>query len=84
MTDEQIQNLLKANKILAEHVLESKNFSNEDRELFSSKLGELMTQVHFWSDQGNNERLGYELLHHINWAFATFPPKGFTKNKENS
>ena len=74
MSDVRVKTLLKANKILAQHVLESENFSDDDKELFSQKLGELMTQVNFWSDQNNNQRLGYELMEHIKWTFATYPP----------
>tara|TARA_Y100000361_G_scaffold74793_1_gene66163 strand:+ start:1552 stop:1818 length:267 start_codon:yes stop_codon:yes gene_type:complete len=74
MSDVGVKTLLKANKILAQHVLESENFSDDDKELFSQKLGELMTQVNFWSDQNNNERLEYELMGHIKWTFATYPP----------
>jgi hypothetical protein len=69
--EEYIKNLVSANKILNESLLD-KGFSEHDLEVARDKLGELIDQLEFWVEQDNSERFCYELKNHIQWMLDNY------------
>ena len=67
MTDGQIQNLIKANKVLLEDVLTNESFSLQDKEIVRDRLDILTKQLAFWTQRDNQERFIYDLKDQIRW-----------------
>lgn len=70
-----IPNLIKANKILTEDIIENESFSLEDKELLRERLCILIDQLSFWTQQDNLERFAYDLRDQINWIIQNFAEK---------
>lgn len=72
MTDGQIQNLIQANKVLAEDVLNNDSFTLQDKETIRDRLHDLTLQLAFWTKQDNKERFCYDLKDHIKWMLKNY------------
>ena len=70
-----IPNLLKANKILTEDIMDNESFSVEEKEVLSERLDILIKQLSFWTQQSNLERFAYDLRDQINWVIKNFAEK---------
>lgn len=68
---EYIKNLVSANKILNEGLLDG-DFDVVDLEYARDKLGQLIEQLEFWMEQDNAERFCYELKNHIQWMLDNY------------
>lgn len=68
---EYIKNLVSANKILNEGLLDV-DFDVVDLEYARDKLGQLIEQLEFWMEQDNAERFCYELKNHIQWMLDNY------------
>jgi hypothetical protein len=71
-SDQHTKNLLKANKILIEDVLDNDELTIEESQLLSGRLETLKAQLVFWIAQKNQERFCYDLEAHIKWMLKTF------------
>ena len=69
-----IKNLLNANTMLVEDMLQNNSFQVEDLELVQKKFGELLNQLEFWTKMDNQDRFYYELKNHVDWMLKTFSP----------
>jgi hypothetical protein len=72
MTNGQIQNLIKANKVLLEDVLGNESFSLEEKEIIRDRLGILTKQLAFWTHQDNQERFIYDLKDQVKWMLKNY------------
>ena len=72
MTEGQIQNLIKANKVLLEDVLTNESFSLEEKEIIRDRLGILTKQLAFWTQRDNQERFIYDLKDQIRWMLKNY------------
>ncbi len=74
MNEKKFKNLVKANTLLVEDMLENDSFEIEDLELVQKKFGELIDQLEFWAKTDNEDRFYYELKNHVDWMLKTFSP----------
>ena len=72
MTDGQIKNLIKANRVLIEDVLTNDSFSEEDKKVINDRMGILRKQLKFWVEQDNQERFAYDLKDQIRWMLKNY------------
>ena len=72
MTDGQIKNLIKANRVLIEDVLTNDSFSEEDKKVINDRIGILRKQLKFWVEQDNQERFAYDLKDQIRWMLKNY------------
>lgn len=72
MSEQHIENLISANKVLVEDVLTNDSFSLEDKESVREKLGILTQQLSFWTEQNNQDRFCYDLKDQIKWMLKNF------------
>lgn len=70
--EEYIKNLVNANHLLHEDILNNDSFSVEELTLVSERMEILINQLAFWFEQDNSERFLYELKNHIQWMLDTF------------
>jgi len=70
--EEYIKNLVSANHLLHEDILNNDSFSEEELTLVSERMEILIDQLNFWLEQDNSERFCYELKNHIQWMLDTF------------
>lgn len=67
-----IKNLIKANNLISEDIINNDAFSEDQLTLLRDKFGELIEQLEFWMDQDNSERFCYELKNHIQWVLKNY------------
>ena len=72
MTDGQIKNLIKANRVLIEDVLTNDSFSEEDKKVINDRIRILRKQLKFWVEQDNQERFAYDLKDQICWMLKNY------------
>ena len=72
MTEDQIKNLISANKILMEDVLTNDSFTLQDKQDIAERLDILTKQLAFWMEENNKERFFYDLKKHINWMLKNY------------
>ena len=72
MTDGQIKNLIKANRVLIEDVLTNDSFREEDKKVINDRIGILRKQLKFWVEQDNQERFAYDLKDQIRWMLKNY------------
>ena len=70
--DEYIKNLISANNLLHEDILNNDSFSEEDLVSISERMKTLIDQLNFWVEKDNSQRFIYELKSHIQWMLDTF------------
>ena len=70
--NEKIKNLLQANTMLVEDMLQNDSFEIEDLELVQKQFSDLIDQLEFWLKANNEDRFCYELKNHVNWILNTF------------
>lgn len=71
-TDEYIKNLLNANNLISEDILNNDTFDVEDLELVRDRIDSLMEQLKFWINQDNSKRFCYDLKNHIQWMLDNY------------
>lgn len=69
---EYIKNLVEANKLIAEDILNNPSFDIEDLELIQAKMSSLIEQLEFWAEQDNSNRFVYELKEYLNWIVNNY------------
>ena len=69
---EYIKNLVEANKLIAEDILNNPSFDVEDLELIQAKMSSLIEQLEFWAKQDNSNRFVYELKEYLNWIVNNY------------
>ena len=71
-TNEYIKNLINANNLISEDILNNDAFNVEDLELVRDRVASLMEQLNFWIEQDNSERFCYDLKNHIQWMLDNY------------
>ena len=66
-TDEYIKNLINANNLISEDILNNDTFDVEDLELVRDRIDSLMEQLKKWINQYNYKRVFYDLKNNIQW-----------------
>lgn len=65
--EEYIKNLINANNLIGDDILNNDSFTEEDLTEVRDRIGVLIEQLEFWVEQDNTERFCYELKNHIQW-----------------
>lgn len=72
MNEEQIKNIVEANKIVLEDIISNESFSIQELCAISDRMKDLIDNLQFWYKQDNSERFFYELKIHMNWLLENF------------
>lgn len=70
--EEYIKNLMSANNLLHNDIINNDSFSEEELVSISERMKALIDQLNFWVEEDNSERFVYELKNHIQWMLDTF------------
>ncbi|MDO7612760.1 MAG: hypothetical protein MUQ75_00875 [Crocinitomicaceae bacterium] len=70
--EEYIKNLMSANNLLHNDIINNDGFSEEELVSISERMKALIDQLNFWVEEDNSERFVYELKNHIQWMLDTF------------
>ena len=70
--EEYIKNLINANNIISEDILNNNSFNEEDLELIRDRFGQLIDQLEFWMKQDNQQRFCYDLKNHVQWMLDNY------------
>lgn len=70
--EEYIKNLLNANQLIGENILNNDDFTEEDLTEVRDRVSILIEQLEFWVEQDNSERFCYELKNHIQWMIKNY------------
>ena len=71
-TEEYIKNLISANNLIGNNILNNDSFNEEDLTQVRDRIGVLIEQLEFWIKQDNTERFCYELKNHIQWMLDNY------------
>lgn len=71
-TEEYIKNLINANKLIHEDILNNDSFAVEELEEIQNKMGELSENLGFFMRQGDANRFIYELKNHLQWVIKNY------------
>lgn len=72
MTEGEIQNLIKANRVLLEDVLTNNSFSMEAKKVIRDRLEIVTKQLAFWTQQNNQQRFAYDLKDQVKWMLKNY------------
>lgn len=67
-----MKELIKANNLICQDILNNDSFSEDELQVVSNKFAELIEQLEFWMAQGNSQRFCYELKNHIQWMIKNY------------
>lgn len=70
--EEYIKNLINANNLIGNDILNNDSFTEEDLTQVRDRIGVLIEQLEFWVKQDNTERFCYELKNHIQWMIKNY------------
>ena len=70
--NEYIENLIEANNLLGEDILNNPSFNDKDLECIRDRISILISQLQFWMQQDNPHRFAYDLKDHINWLMENY------------
>jgi hypothetical protein len=70
--EEYIKNLIHANNLIGNDILNNDSFTEEDLTEVRDRIGVLIEQLEFWIEQDNSERFCYELKNHIQWMIENY------------
>ena len=70
--EEYIKNLINANNLIGNDILNNDSFTEEDLTEIRDRIGVLIEQLEFWIEQDNSERFCYELKNHIQWMIKNY------------
>ena len=70
--EEYIKNLINANNLIGDDILNNDSFTEEDLTEVRDRIGVLIEQLEFWVEQDNSERFCYELKNHIQWMIQHY------------
>jgi len=70
--EEYIKNLINANNLIGNDILNNDSFTEEDLTEVRDRIGVLIEQLEFWVEQDNSERFCYELKNHIQWMIKNY------------
>lgn len=70
--EEYIKNLINANNLIGNDILNNDRFTEEDLTKVRDRIGVLIEQLEFWVEQDNSERFCYELKNHIQWMLENY------------
>ena len=70
--EEYIKNLINANNLLSEDLLNNDSFTEEDLTEIRDRIGSLVEQLEFWMNEDNSKRFCYELKNHIQWMIKNY------------
>ena len=70
--EEYIKNLINANNLIGNDILNNNSFTEEDLTEVRDRIGVLIEQLEFWIEQDNSERFCYELKNHIQWMIKNY------------
>lgn len=70
--EELIKNLINANNLIGDDILNNDSFTEEDLTEVRDRIGVLIEQLEFWVEQDNTERFCYELKNHIQWMIDNY------------
>jgi hypothetical protein len=70
--EEYIKNLINANNLIGNDILNNDSFTEEDLTEVRDRIGVLIQQLEFWVEQDNSERFCYELKNHIQWMIKNY------------
>ena len=71
-TEQYIQNLVRASKLLHEDILNNDSFTADDLEAVSNRMQTLHENLEFFMEQGDAKRFVYELKNHIQWVIENY------------
>ena len=67
-----IKNLVKANNLISEDILNNDSFSEDELQVVRKKYEQLIEQLQFWMAQNNSKRFCYELKKHVQWMIENY------------
>ena len=70
--EEYIQNLVNANKLIHEDILNNDSFSADELEVIQNRMLDLHNNLEFFMNQGDVNRFIYELRNHIQWVIKNY------------
>ncbi|MDB4348394.1 hypothetical protein OAA62_00615 [bacterium] len=70
--EEYIKNLISANNLIGNNILNNDSFNEEGLTQVRDRIGVLIEQLEFWIKQDNTERFCYELKNHIQWMLDNY------------
>ena len=70
--EEYIKNLINANNLIGDDILNNDSFTEEDLTEVRDRIGVLIEQLEFWVKQDNSQRFCYELKNHIQWMIDNY------------
>jgi tRNA-dihydrouridine synthase len=70
--EEYIKNLISANKMIGEDILNNPSFTEEELTEVRDRVATLIEQLEFWVEQDNSKRFCYELKNHIQWMIKNY------------
>ena len=71
-TEEYIKNLVNANKLIHEDILNNDSFSADELEVIQNRMLDLHNNLEFFMNQGDVNRFIYELRNHIQWVIKNY------------
>lgn len=71
-TEEYIKNLINANKLIHEDILNNDSFSSNELEKIQNKMGDLYENLQFFMERGDVNRFIYELKNHLQWVIKNY------------
>lgn len=69
---EYIRNLINANNLIGENILNNPSFTEEDLTEIHHRIDALVKQLEFWTERDNSKRFCYELKNHIQWMIENY------------
>ena len=70
--EEYIKNLVNANKLIHEDILNNDSFSADELEVIQNRMLDLHNNLEFFMNQGDVNRFIYELRNHIQWVIKNY------------
>ena len=71
-TNEYLKRLMAIHHIIGNDIATNPSFTEEDLIEARDSIGNLITQLEFWTQQDNAERFAYEIKCHIKWLYKRF------------
>ncbi len=71
-TEEYIKNLINANKLIHEDILNNDSFSADELEIVQSRMVDLHENLEFFMERGDSNRFVYELKNHLQWIIKNY------------
>ena len=71
-TEEYIKNLINANKLIHEDIINNDSFSADELEVIQNRMLDLHNNLEFFMERGDANRFVYELKNHLQWVIKNY------------